>query len=264
MSAADPVTPEPRRLSIRLPHPFWIGLTVVALVAAVGLWYPVSIHQRQEREDRAKSAFRYVMQALVNYENGNHCLPVPVILDEDGTPRASWRLPITNFLDAQSEITYPYMPDSKRPWIWIDANQTQLSLGEIARRPNIYSFWEKSGASATRIAAVAGPGSAFDARNRCSFAEFDADTIILVEVANFDLCWADPGDYTWTGDRPEVASAESVRIGSANGRGFHVAFADYAVWFLSGETPIDELARFFTIRGAWENDRNAILGRYRL
>jgi len=38
MSAADPVTPERRRMSIRLPRPLWIGVAAVLLVvAAVGL-----------------------------------------------------------------------------------------------------------------------------------------------------------------------------------------------------------------------------------
>jgi len=48
MAATDPVTQEPRRFSIRLPRPLWIGLaTVVLVVVAVGRWFGVPIYRQQ-------------------------------------------------------------------------------------------------------------------------------------------------------------------------------------------------------------------------
>ena len=47
MSATDPIIPEPRRLSIRLPRPLWIGVaTAVLVVAGVGLRIGLPIYRR--------------------------------------------------------------------------------------------------------------------------------------------------------------------------------------------------------------------------
>jgi len=48
MAATDSVTPEPRRFSVRLPRPLWIGLAAVVLILApVVLRFGGSIYERQ-------------------------------------------------------------------------------------------------------------------------------------------------------------------------------------------------------------------------
>jgi hypothetical protein len=48
MASPGPITPEPRRFSIRLPRPLWIGLvTVVLVVVAVGLPICTPIYRQQ-------------------------------------------------------------------------------------------------------------------------------------------------------------------------------------------------------------------------
>jgi len=48
MVASDPLPPEPRRFSIRLPRPFWLGMaTVVLVVVAAGLRIGVPIYRQQ-------------------------------------------------------------------------------------------------------------------------------------------------------------------------------------------------------------------------
>jgi hypothetical protein len=48
MAATGPITPEPRRFSIRLPRPLWIGLSAVVLAAvAIGLHVGIPIHRQQ-------------------------------------------------------------------------------------------------------------------------------------------------------------------------------------------------------------------------
>src|SRR5579864_1082896 len=48
MSATAPLIPDPRRFSIRLPRPLWIGLaTVVLVVVAVTLRIGVPIYREQ-------------------------------------------------------------------------------------------------------------------------------------------------------------------------------------------------------------------------
>src|SRR5260370_42201108 len=55
MAATEPIPPEPRRFSIRIPQPLWIGLvTAVLVVVAAGLQViiPVWRQQRAIREIR--------------------------------------------------------------------------------------------------------------------------------------------------------------------------------------------------------------------
>jgi len=47
MAASDPVTPECRRFSIRLPRPLWIGVaTVVLIVAAAALHFGAPLYRQ--------------------------------------------------------------------------------------------------------------------------------------------------------------------------------------------------------------------------
>jgi len=46
--------------------------------------------------------------------------------------------------------------------------------------------------------------------------------------------------------------------------GYVVLFANGEGWVLSGETPISDLCKFFTIKGATQSDRDQILGPYRV
>jgi hypothetical protein len=44
--------------------------------------------------------------------------------------------------------------------------------------------------------------------------------------------------------------------------GFWVGFADGQCWYLNHDTPFDELAKFFTLAGAKNNDRRKVLGTF--
>src|SRR5258708_2393838 len=48
MATADPITPQPRRFSIRLPGPVWIGVvTFFLIVVAVGLHFGVPLYRQR-------------------------------------------------------------------------------------------------------------------------------------------------------------------------------------------------------------------------
>ncbi len=46
------------------------------------------------------------------------------------------------------------------------------------------------------------------------------------------------------------------------GDGFHVLFADGAVWFLRADVPLAEVKKFFTIEGSKQYDREVVLKPY--
>ena len=77
----------------------------------------------------------------------------------------------------------------------------------------------------------------------------------FVEIAGFDVHWAEPGDL----HVDEVP--ESITAGP-DGRGLCVLFADGTVWFLNSEVPLENLKKFFTIEGAKQHDREELLAPY--
>jgi hypothetical protein len=235
----------------------WLGVGGLALVFVAVGFAAFRTHQAAEHEKRARDAFNYTMLGFANYYEAHGCLPDPVLFDDDGSPRASWRVIIINYLDASPSL----IPDEKKPWI--DSDKTEIDLEEFAKKVRLYCFWDKSGSTATRIAAVTGPDTAFDESNRCRFLGLDADTILLVEVVGATEPWTHPGDFVWDPDPRQATAHELMRIGGENSRGFHVAFRDDTIWLLAPETPMIELSRFFTAAGARENDRDERLGRYR-
>lgn len=233
----------------------WIAIIAPGIVVAI---YATQARKRDEGEKRAVEAFKCVMIGLYNFNDTHGCLPEPVLIDENDTPRASWRFLISNYVDS----TNWYIPDERRPWIRTD--NTEIDLPTFAEQsPGIFSVFDASAHGRSRIAAVVGPGSAFDDEHRCSFAGADDDTIVLVEIIPGEVRWTEPGDYTWDGDRPDEPRADSLKIGNRDGGPFHIAFKDGTIWRLSSETPPADVSRFFTVRGAREHDREAVLGKWR-
>jgi hypothetical protein len=225
------------------------------LVVGLGYGYWSVRHRKEEKA--AADALKYAILGLWNYNDAHGCLPTPALFDDDGNPRASWRFLICNYIEA----TNWYIPDETKPWIRPD--KTEIDLHATAESASLFTFWETSARGATRIAAITGPGSAFDEDNRCSFAQIDGDTIVLAEVANTDVPWTEPGDYTWQVQATGTVPAGSMKIGNAKGQAFHVGFQNGDVWALAAETPLSDVSRFFTVKGARENDRETILGRWR-
>lgn len=114
--------------------------------------------------------------------------------------------------------------------------------------------------------AITGPGTALGDGEFESPRKLDdidsSNTILAVESANSGFHWMEPGDFDIR-TMPRTINDKSGRgISSRHRTGFHVLFADGAVWYLSNKTPFDELEKFFTVEGGKKHDREAVLGKY--
>lgn len=87
------------------------------------------------------------------------------------------------------------------------------------------------------------------------------DAIVIVEVADSGVHWQEPGDLLTDGSCTKPGA--EPRLGGSP-LGFHVAFFDGEVWRLHPDTPVDLVMTFFTVDGALEFDREAVLGKYRV
>lgn len=97
----------------------------------------------------------------------------------------------------------------------------------------------------TNIMALAGEDTAMSTGPNPSGCE---DLIVLVEVANSGVHWAEPGDIN-IDHLPEHFTSGTT------GDGIMVMFLDGAVWFIYQNVPVGVLQKFFTVNGARQHDR---------
>lgn len=116
------------------------------------------------------------------------------------------------------------------------------------------------------MVAVSGPGTPFGdgAGKPLSIAAVDGDTIVFFESRNSGVKWPQPGDIQLSEIEQLYRARDPRGPSSVHEGGFHVAFADGAVWFLSDETPYEALQKFLTAEDAATHDRDEELSGYRL
>jgi hypothetical protein len=112
--------------------------------------------------------------------------------------------------------------------------------------------------------AIIGRDTVFDEGHSVVTREVPPDCLLMVEVLRDDLFWADPVDI----DVTELANANDDRIpkwiGSELGSGFHAAFADCEVWFLSRQTPASLLVKYAEVSDEGHRERSKDFAPYRI
>jgi hypothetical protein len=120
----------------------------------------------------------------------------------------------------------------------------------------------------THLMAMRGQGTAFEYMQEHGFGklrDFAPNAILLVEVSNSKVPWMQAGDLEMDKIPHEINSKDKLGIGSSQGYDqFGVGFADGEVWLLDSSIPFTELEKFLTIESAQENDREKVLGKYRI
>jgi hypothetical protein len=186
-----------------------------------------------------------VFHEVANYRDFHKRFPPLLCRDRRGGPLYSWRFGVfvLRFGEKGLNSREPWCaPDNFRPASFQNPDFC-FALGETGL-----------GRFDTNVVAVTGPGTPFGqpvALESCPY-----DVILFVEVAHSGVHWMEWGDITLE-DMPD-----SIREG-VDGDGFHAAFADGEVWFLSRDVPMANLRPFFTLDGAREHEREDLLGPYR-
>ena len=224
-----------------------ILLSIVFSGVACVLWL---IFLARERELRTRTAF--VMRVCVDgvrEHDGNHLMPA-VFRDDRGNMLYSWRFRII-----KTQYGFPQNADWTAEW---DAasNSEYRSLP-----PDAIPLCDSGKATLEPfVFAVTGAGTAFGVADPEELDTLEPDVILFVAVSNSNIHWMAPGDWNVDGDLSSVGS--SCIIGGQHAGGFHVAFADGAVWFLSDKVPFEVGRQFFTLDGARRCDRDSLLSQY--
>jgi prepilin-type processing-associated H-X9-DG protein len=183
--------------------------------------------------------------ALQIYHDEWKCFPPAYVADESGAPAHSWRTLILPYLDQaalyeQIDFSEPWNSPNNRPLADTDP----------------YVFRCPSDAAAgqfdTNYVAVVGPGTAWPGETCSKLSDFKdgtSNTILLVEVVNPGIRWAEPRDLHIVQMPMFLNPTLGQGPASNHAQGLNVLFADGSVRFLSDNTTSEELRALLTIAG---------------
>jgi len=271
----DTVTDAPHQQRVVWRVILRTALIVIALTAIVFAIVHCALKARETaKRFETTNNFKQIALALQNVHDTYKRLPHPVrhadgvdspfVVDQD--PKAkqlySWRFAIIPCIAS-------YKMDAAFDQSWTAPANTRW---RTVPQPYAYDGWgdgvfdRRNPASVpniTRAFAITGSGTAFGdghGEKPRSLDEIDADTILVVEIRNSGIHWMAPGDFDIRTMPKTINDPNGRGISSSHGSGFHVVFADGAVWYRRNDVPFDQLAKFFTVTGAKANDRDKILG----
>ncbi len=190
---------------------------------------------------------REIAQAILTYQNAKGHLPPPYLADKDGTPLCSWRVLILPYLE-RSDITDLWKFDEP----WDSPNNQKLSDTYLAffSCPGDRNIDQSK--CLTSYVAVVGPGTAWEEDtklNTASFKDGAGNTLLLVELKDSDIHWAEPRDL-YVGQMATVINPKQGQGISSKHKGGTVGiFADKHVSFIREDTMPNVLKALLTRDG---------------
>ena len=196
--------------------------------------------------------------ALLHYHDVFDCFPPAFVPDKDGKPMHSWRVLILPFIEHQ---TLYEQYDFGQPWnTTVNRQLTQKGTPyRLFQCPSDPRYWRSE---LTNYVAVVGPETAWPS-DKCAKLEDVKDgarnTILLIELINSDIHWAEPRDLTFKEASRGIDSEANTAISSAhpisNGPFYHpgmsvnVLFADGHVQSIRERISPDQLKALLTRSG---------------
>jgi prepilin-type processing-associated H-X9-DG protein len=232
----------------------WFGvkeqlkLTVVFLTSTcvLGMLASDSTRDRNAGKYWCQNNLREIGIALQTYQQIHGSFPQAYVADSNGKPLYSWRVLILPYLD-RSDINAAFQKD--QAW---DApanakcSQCRLSVYLCAADNRMSPL--------TDYLAVVGPNTAWPGTTGRKLSEIKdpSKTILVVEVDNSGIRWAEPCDLQIDQMAAGINSHSGQGISSVHPRGANVLFADGHVEFLSENSDPKAVAAMLDINLADE------------
>jgi prepilin-type processing-associated H-X9-DG protein len=168
------------------------------------------------------SNMRTLSIALQLHEARYRTLPPAVITDSSGKPMHSWRVAILPYIE-ENEIYSNYR--FNEPW------NSPHNAKVTAKRPDLFHCPsdKQAGKQDTSYVAVITPKSAWginQGKSLDGIRDGRDGTILLVEMKNSGIHWAEPRDLDLANLPPTIDKTKLFESLSAHPRGLIVAFAD--------------------------------------
>jgi prepilin-type processing-associated H-X9-DG protein len=183
--------------------------------------------------------------AMFRYHEANGCFPPAFIADQNGRPMHSWRVLLLPYLEHE-DLYKQYK--FNEPW----DSPSNRKLTDCAVRGFRCLSAPHLGKPNTSYMMVVGPHTISDgphSRKVSEITDGTSKTIMLVEVADSGVRWAEPKDLSFNDLEFKINNVDRPGIGSHHSGGANAAFCDGDVRLLDAATPPEQLKAMLTIDG---------------
>jgi hypothetical protein len=211
-----------------------LGAFIAVLDAAV--WTPAAT-EAKDLAIAAKCSFnlKQIARAMLDYEAEHGCFPPAYIADKNGKPMHSWRVLLLPYFKQEGlEALYKcYRMDEP----WNSPNNRKVSDLTMALYKCPHQPVGKS--AETNYVMVVGPHTISPGAQSRKLEEITdglKNTIMLVEVADSGIRWAEPRDLRWNQIDFTINKKKSEDISSYHEHGVNVCMCNGEVRFLNDKT----------------------------
>ena len=183
--------------------------------------------------------------AMLNYHEKYGCFPPAFVADKNGKPMHSWRVLLLPYLD-RNDLYSQYRFDEP----WDSPNNRKVT--DVALRDYRCYCQPDTKQPTTSYMMVIGPHTISDgphSRKASGITDGPSNTIMLVEVADSDVGWAEPKDLSFDQLDFKINGSKRPGIGSHHSGGANVVFCDGHGRFIYATTPPELIKAMLTIDG---------------
>jgi prepilin-type processing-associated H-X9-DG protein len=227
-----------------------LGVAILGIAVLAVLWWQPgeSTSSGVARRMQCVNNLKQIALAMQAYEAANGCFPPAYVADKQGKPMHSWRVLLLPYLEEQNladqyNLNEPWNSPRNRK-----VTDVTIDLFQCPGQPT-------TAEPTTNYMMVVGPRTISSGREPRKIAEIIdglADTILLVEVADSSVRWAEPQDlhfdrlnFAVNGNRRQASKG----ISSYHPGGVNVVFCDSSVRFLKDSTNPQLVKAMLTVDG---------------
>ena len=225
------------------------GAAILGVVLLAALLLPaVSSARDAARRAQCSNNLKQIALAMMNYETANGCFPPAYLPDNRGKPMVSWRVLLLPYMERQDiydryHFNEPWDSPNNRA-----VTDMALDLYHCPSQP-------ADGKAQTSYVMVVGTHSISKGEEACKIADITdglSNTILIVEVADSGIAWAEPRDLQFNQIDYKINNEQrkGKGISSHHARGANAAFCDGSVRFLKDSTNPQLVKAMLTIDGA--------------
>ncbi len=253
--AAEGVVVVPHRGNAKIIILILAGALVVAVaflgILAALLLPAVSSAREAARRAMCTNNMHQIALALMQYESANGCFPPAYIADKDGKPMHCWRVLLLPYLERQDLFDRYHFNES-----WDSPNNRAVSDLTLA----LFQCPSRTATSepTTNYMLVVGPHTVTNGSESKKIDEITdgvANTILLVEVADSAVRWAEPVDLDFNKMKFGINTSKRQGISSNHPSGANVAFCDGSVRLLSNSYNPQLVKALLTVNGGEKVER---------
>lgn len=221
-------------MRMRFAMPTSLGLTQLVLLTVFACAPPPA--GEKTRKSLCSSNLRVLGSALLEYRREKGHFPPSVIRHEASGNAHSWRVALLPYIE-EDRLFKAYRLDE--PW---DSQANSQVTAECPELYRCFSNYDEPDGHANYFRVVRESAVARDN----GAAKAPQKSILIVEVANANIHWAEPRDIAIEEMSYRINDAGSLSVSSHHPDGAHVLRCDGSVEFLSNELSEEEVRGLLT------------------